>query len=259
MHMVRGFFVLFVFSLVPPLSVVAQIDSVGILSKIDAQVSFMDSDFSAEIQMTQTKPGEGVTERTVALFRRDRENKYVILLLQPISDRGKGYLKVGNNLWLYETIPTRRFIVTSAKDRFQNSNARNSDFTRSTLAQDYRIVSASQEKLGPFETTVYSLEALHNEISFPKTKIWVTKDNLVRKTEDYSLSGKLLRTTAIPSYQEFKGRFIPKKVTIIDALLGKTLNGVFKNETTVYSFNKPSIDPLPSIIFTQSYLEKNSQ
>jgi hypothetical protein len=82
---------------------------------------------------------------------------------------------------------------------------------------------------------------------------------LVRKKEDYSLSGQLLRTSAMPSYQEFKGRFIPKKVTIIDALMGKTLNGVFRNEVTEYSMGKLSTDPLPSLIFTQSYLEKNSQ
>jgi hypothetical protein len=237
----------------------AEVDSVAILSKIDAQVSFLDSDFSTEIQMSQIKPGEGVTQRTIALFRRDREEKYVMLLLKPDSDRGKGYLKIGNNLWLYETIPTRRFTVTSAKDRFQNSNARNSDFTRSTLAEDYKIVSVGNEKLGPFDTTVYSLEAIHDDVTFPKTKLWVTKDNLVRKTEDFSLSGQLLRTTAMPSYQEFKGRYVPKKVTIVDALLGKTLNGVFKNEITEYSMTKLSTDPLPSIMFTQSYLEKNSQ
>jgi len=237
----------------------AEINSLAILSKIDSQVSFVDSDFSAEIAMTQTKPWEGISQRTVALFRRDREQKFVMLLLKPESDRGKGYLKIGNNLWLYETIPTRRFTVTSAKDRFQNSNARNSDFTRSTLALDYKIVSMGKEKLGPFDTTIYNLEALHNDITFPKTKLWVTADSLVRKTEDYSLSGQLLRTTAMPSYQEFKGRFVPKKVTIIDALLGKTLNGVFKNETTEYTLSKLSTDPLPSLIFTQSYLEKNSQ
>jgi len=237
----------------------AETSSRTILAKIDAQVSFLDSDFSAEIEMTQTKPGEGVTKRTVALFRRDREQKYLMLLLKPDSDRGKGYIKIGNNLWLYETVPERRFTVTSAKDRFQNSNARNSDFTRSTLAEDYKIVATSKEKLGPFDTTVYTLEALHSNVTFPKTKIWVTADSLVRKTEDYSLSGQLLRTTAVPSYQEFKGRYVPKKVTIIDALLGKTLNGVFVNERTEYSLSKLSDRELPSLIFTQSYLEKNSQ
>jgi len=237
----------------------AQSDSKAILAKIDAQASFLDSDFSTEIVMTTTKPGEGVTERTIALFRRDREEKYVRLRLKPDSDKGKGYLNIGNNLWLYETVPTRHFTVTSAKDRFQNSNARNSDFTRSTFAEDYKIVSQSKEKLGPFDTTVLNLEAIHDDVTFARTKLWITPDNLVRKKEDYSLSGQLLRTSAMPSYQEFKGRFIPKKVTIIDALMGKTLNGVFRNEVTEYSMGKLSTDPLPSLIFTQSYLEKNSQ
>jgi len=240
-------------------SAFADTDYKKLLQKIDSQVSFLDSDFSAEIVMRTTKPGEGVSERTVGLFRRDREEKYVMLLLKPDNDKGKGYLKIGNNLWLYETVPTRHFTVTSAKDRFQNSNARNSDFTRSTLAEDYSVVSESKEKLGPFDTTVLNLEAIHDDVTFAKTKLWITSDNLVRKKEDYSLSGQLLRTSAMPSYQEFKGRFIPKKVTIIDALMGKTLNGVFKNEVTEYTMGKLSTDPLPSLIFTQTYLEKNSQ
>ena len=68
------------------------------------------------------------------MFRRDRENTYLIVITKPEEDRGKGYLKSGNNLWFYDPV-SRRFTFTSAKDRFQNMNARNSDFTRSNLAR----------------------------------------------------------------------------------------------------------------------------
>lgn len=230
-------------------------EGTAILKKIDEQVTFLETDYSAQVVVVQDKPESGKTSTTVAVFRRDRETKYLLLVMAPDSEKGKGYLKVGNNLWLYDP-SARRFTVTSAKDRFQNSNARNSDFTRSTLATDYKIASTRTDKLGKFQTTVYDLEAIHDEVAFPKTRIWVTEDNLVRKSEDYSLSGQLLRTTAIPSYQKVGTRYVPISVLIVDELRGKTVNGVFLHEKTQITVTKPSLDPLPDLVFTQAYLEK---
>src|SRR4030042_5322470 len=113
-------------------------DSSEILRGIDAQVSFQDQDFAAEYTVTQDKPGQGSSVTRAAVFRRDREAKFLILVLDPPSDKGKGYLKIGDTLWVYDQV-SRRFNVSRARNRFQNSNARNSDFTSSTLAKDYRI------------------------------------------------------------------------------------------------------------------------
>ena len=154
--------------------------------------------FSAEYTITQYKPGQGTSVTKIAMFRRDIADKYLILILEPEVDRGKGYLKIANSLWLYDPV-SRRFNVTSARDRFQNSNFRNSDFTRSTLAQDYEIVEESQAQLGVYNTSIYTLEAIHDEVAYPTMKIWVDENKLIRKFEDYSLSGQLLRTTAIPT------------------------------------------------------------
>ncbi|MBN1834965.1 MAG: outer membrane lipoprotein-sorting protein, partial [Spirochaetales bacterium] len=118
------------------LPVWAQTGSAGnILAVIDAQVSYLDQDFSGEYTVTQEKPGQGRSVTRAAVFRRDREDKFVILILEPPVDKGKGYLKIGDTLWVYDPV-SRRFNVTSARNRFQNSNARNSDFTSSTLARD---------------------------------------------------------------------------------------------------------------------------
>jgi len=227
------------------------------LSEIDSLVSFSDSDYSGEYTITQSTPGQGTSVTKAIVFRRDSEDKYLILIIEPSVDRGKGYLKIGNNLWLYDPID-RRFSVTSAKDRFQNSNAKNSDFTQSTLAQDYKIVSTSNEMLGVYNTQVLELEALHNNVTYPKMKIWVDENNLLRKSEDYSLSGQLLRTIAIPRYQPLEERYVPTQIVIIDALAGKTIDGVFKNERTIITVDKPSLGELPDILFTQAYLERVS-
>lgn len=226
------------------------------LAEIDAQVSFFDSDFSGEYTIVKDAPGEGRSVTVAAMFRRDSKNQYLILILAPEADKGKGYLKIDNNLWLWDPV-ARRSTVTSARDRFQSSNARNSDFTRSSLASDYRIVAAEPQKLGMFDCTLLTLEAMNEAVTFPHRRIWVSKsDSLVRKMEDFSLSKQLLRTTAIPTYQKVGLRWVPLNLLIIDELRGKSVNGVFVKEKTQITIAKPSLDRQPDLLFTQAYLEK---
>ena len=236
----------------------AQVDPRELLQKVDSLVSFPDSDFSAEYTFVENKPGEGVDSTQAAIFRRDAENKYLILILAPEVDRGKGYLKIGDNLWFYDPIP-RKYVFTSSRDRFRNSNARNSDFTRSSFTTDYDIVKASEENLGRFDCSVLELKANNNEVTFPFAKLWISADSLVRKTEDYSLSGQLLRTLLIPTYQGIGSRFVPRTVVIVDQLKGKEIDGKFVGDRTQITISKPSLAKLPDNLFTKAYLEKVSR
>ena len=86
-------------------------------------------------------------------------------------------------------------------------------------------------------------------------RVWISDDNLLRKTEDFSLSGQLLRTTAIPSYQAVRGRSIPRAILIVDNLKGAVVNGMFKHEQTQITITKPSLQPLPDNLFSKVFLE----
>jgi outer membrane lipoprotein-sorting protein len=233
-------------------------DFEAMLKTVDGLVSFTDTDFSAEYKIEQNKPGESLSETDAVMFRRDKDEKYIILITAPAADKGKGYLKIGASMWLYDP-EARRFNFTSSKDRFQNSNARNSDFTRSNYSGDYDFVSAKQEKLGKFNCWVLELKANNDGVSYPRTKLWVSEDNLVRKTEDYSLSGQIMRTTAVPTYQRVGDRYVPVMMLIVDNLRGKNIGGKFQNETTKITISKPALTKMPDSIYTQAYLEKVSK
>jgi outer membrane lipoprotein-sorting protein len=233
-------------------------DFVEILKKADALVTFSDTDFSAVYSFTQETPGQGTTSKQAMVFRRDRENTYLIVITQPVEDRGKGYLKSGDNLWYYDPV-SRRFTFTSAKDHFQNMNARNSDFTRSNLAGDYKVVSSQRAKLGIYDCWLLDLVATSNDITFPRMKVWVSDDGLVRKTQDFSYSGQLLRTVAFPQYLKIENRFYPTLVVIVDELRGAVVNGKFEKERTTYTVTRPSLQKLPDATFTKTWLEKLSE
>lgn len=230
-------------------------DYAAMLRKVDSLVSFKDSDFSAEYTIDQISAGGGKSSTVAAIFRRDKDQKFLILILSPYSDRGKGYLKIDENFWLYDPI-SRAFSFTSTKERFQNSNARNSDFTQSSFASDYSVTGTRREKLGKFDCWVVDLKALSDTVTFAITKLWISDDNLVRKKEDYSLSGQILRTTAIPSYQEVGSHYVPITMIILDNLQGRTVNGSFVNDRTVITIAKPSLERLPDALFSKAYLEK---
>lgn len=257
----RSLFVLVVMSagsLVPAAAEQPPVDSVRILKNADALVTFPDTDFSALYSFVQETPGQGSSSKQAMVFRRDRDNTYLIVIVKPEEDKGKGYLKSGDNLWYYDPV-SRRFTFTSAKDRFQNMNARNSDFTRSNLAGDYRVVGSARVKLGKYDCWMFDMEATSSDITFPRMKIWISDDGLVRKTEDYSYSGQHVRTVAFPQYQQIGSRFIPQTVVILDELRGAKINGVFEKERTTYTIARPSLQRLPDATFTKTWLEKLSE
>ena len=225
------------------------------LEAIDELVIFNDTDVSAEYTIVKRDPG-GASSTTVAtMFRRDRTDQFLILILEPAADKGKGYLKIDDNLWLYDPIG-KSFTFTSAKERFQNSSARNSDFNRSNFAEDYTAVRSYSEKLGVWDCTVLELEARNDYVSFPKVKLWVSEDNLIRKMEDYSLSGQRMRVTAMPQYQKVGERWLPVKMVMLDYLRSKRVNNRVEYERTTITITKPSLSELPDSLFTKEYLER---
>lgn len=225
-----------------------------LLRKADALASYLDTDFSAEYTITQEKPGQSRTKTVAGVFRRDEREAYVIVIMEPAISKGQGYLKQGKTLWFYDP-GSKRFNSTSSQERFQNTNARNSDFTRSTLADDYRISSGSDAVLGRLKCRVLNLEGITNDLTYPKMKIWISEDGLVRKTEDYSLSGQLLRTSAFTDYWRIGNRFIPKQILFIDALRGARINGRFENEKTQITIARPSFVKLADAVFSKTFLE----
>lgn len=229
-----------------------------ILFLVDKLVSYEGMDFSGEYTITDFRPGQGTSRTKTTMFRRDSEDTFTIIIMEPVSDKGKGYLRRGDKMWLYDPVP-RRFTVISARDRFQSSNVRNSDFTKSTLADDYRIVGHTMGQLGTYQTDIYDLEALTDNVSFPKMKIWIDQNNLVRKFEDYSLSGRHMRTTAIPLYTRVEESYVPAQIVIQDELRGREVNGSFEHQRTIISVEKASFKELPDMVFTRAYIERVSR
>lgn len=229
-----------------------------LLQLAEKNTEFFETDFSGTYAIVQEKPGGNKSATEAKVFRRDKTSQWTILITNPSKDRGRGYLLQDGTVWFYDPAD-KRFTFTSARDKFQNTNANTSDFAPQSYYKNYEIESAEDVVLGALKCTLFSLKAKTKNVDYPSLKIWVTDDGLVRKKEDYSLSGQLLRTTAIPSYQtmEYKNRnyAVPAKMLIVDNLRGKRIEGKMQYERTQITITNVSFTKVDDAVYTKPYLE----
>lgn len=229
-----------------------------LLKLAQENTAFFETDFSGSYTIVQEKPGEGNSATEATIYRRDKTSQWTILIKNPSKDKGRGYLMQDKTIWFYDPADGR-FTFSTSKDKFQNTNANISDFSPQSYYRDYEIVSAENVKLGSLECTLFSLKAKTTGVDYPQLKLWVTSDGLVRKKEDYSLSGQLLRTTAIPSYQtmEYNRRnyAVPTKMLIVDNLRGKKIGNRVQYERTQITISNVSFKKVDDIVYTKPYLE----
>lgn len=229
-----------------------------ILKKADEKTGYFGKDFTGEYMLVQEKPGQGRSITSAIMYRRDSKSMCTIRITGPDSDKGKGYVQFDKNIWFYD--PTnRQFTFTAPRDKFQNTNVNNSDLRPQRYAEQYDIERAYYEKLGNYDCIVFELSVTKKaskEADYPKLKLWVTKDDfLTRKREDYSLSGQLLRVTAIPSYQKVDGLSVPAKMVIQDRLRAKKINGKNQYESTQITVSNVSFKKLGDVVYSKQYLE----
>lgn len=257
--MKKNLFLIFICSLIFNTFIFAQTDQdYDLLKKCDTTTSFLDTDFSAEYTIVQDKPGQGKSVTEAIMYRRDKNSNCTIIITSPVQDKGKGYLQIENNVWFYDPVD-RKFTFSSKRDKFQNTNANTSDFAPMEFCKNYKITTAIPKKLGAYDCILFELDAKVDDVVYPKVKVWVTKeDGLIRKKEDYSLSGQLLRTIAIPSYQLIGSRSIPVSMLIVDNLKGKKINDKMQYEKTQISIKNVSFTKQKDTVFTKSYFEMMS-
>jgi outer membrane lipoprotein-sorting protein len=220
----------------------------AIIEQIDTMVTFKDNDFSAVMTMVSDDPEEGRKVLKVNQFRRDKDDKFLILILEPKTQKGQGYLNIGDNLWFYDP-ESRQFSHTSMKESFQGTDTRHSDFRGRSYREDYMVSSWEEGKLGKHDVYILSLEARHNEVTYPFQKVWVQKEsNLILKIEDYSLNKRLMRTSFFPSYAKAGGKFTPTKMLFVDEIT--------KGRKTQVTVTNISLDSLPDYVFTKAYVER---
>lgn len=224
------------------------LDAQALLAEIDRQRTFTGQDFTAVMTLVSEDPDHGVERTVVQQFRRDADDVFLILVSDPAIERGQGYLRQGENLWFYDP-ESRKFSHTSLKEAFQGTDARNSDFGDFSYAKDYVVRSIAEGTLGRFPVYVLDLQATNNEVTYPFLKAWVTREgSLVLKTEDYSLTERLMRTSYYPRFARVGDVVVATEMIFVDELVD--------GKKTQISLSELSGTEIPDSVFTKAYVER---
>lgn len=232
-------------------------DMVSLLEELDErQTNNGDSKTLAYVQQKEKGKADVVFE--LVFYRRDLDDKFMILFLKPKAEAGKGYLKIGDNLWLYDPA-TGSWARRTERERIGGTDSRRADFDRPTLAKDYDPTYLGEGKLGKYQVDKLKLQVKSGkDVAWPVIEIWVDKETKnVLKRQEYALSGKLMRTSYFPKWgkiwSEKKGAEVwyPKEMRLYDE--------IEKGNQTVVVLKKIDLRDLKKGMFTKAWLESKSR
>lgn len=215
-------------------------------------------DYKALIYLEQKEKDKADVVREMVVYRRDADDKLMLLFAKPKSEEGKGILRLDKNLWTYDP-GTGKWDRTTERERIGGTNTRRSDFDESRLAEEFEPTFVGDEKLGKFETVVMELKVKTGiDVAYPVLKLWVDKENHnILKRQEFALSGKLARTSYYPKWQKLFSEskkaelWFPGEIRIFDE--------IEKSNSTLVLFKAVDLNSLDQNMFTKAWLESKSR
>ncbi len=215
-------------------------------------------DFKALTYIETKERGKEDVVYEAVIYRRDGDDKLMILFLRPKSEQGKGYLRIDRNLWMYD--PTvGKWERRTERERIAGSDSRRADFDESRLAEEFDPSFAGAEKLGRFVAWKLILKAKEGQdVAYPVVHLWVDqKTGNVLKRQDFALSGRLMRTAYYPKWKKIYSEskkadvWFPKEMRFFDE--------VEKENRTTVLIKSVDLRPLDHNMFTKAWLESKSR
>jgi Outer membrane lipoprotein-sorting protein len=194
----------------------------------------------------------------LVVYRREAEEKLMLLFTRPKSEAGKGYLRLDKNLWLYDPA-TGRWERRTERERIGGTDTRRGDLDESRLAEEFTARWEGDEKLGAYAVHKLLLDVRPGvDVAFPRIRLWIdAATGNVLKRQELALSGRLMRTSYYPKWKkvfsESKGAdvWFPEEMRFYDE--------VEKANSTLILIQQVDLRPLSSNMFTKAWLESKSR
>lgn len=215
-------------------------------------------DWKTLAYLEQKEKDKADVVRELLVYRRDNDDRLMMLFTKPKSEEGKGYLRIERNLWSYDP-GTGKWERTTERERIGGTNSRRNDFDESRLADEYVPEDLGDTKLGAFFVHHLKLKAKEGvDVAYPVVELWVDKaSGNILKRQEFALSGRLLRTALYPKWQKLyseskKGDvWFPGEIRIFDE--------VETSNSTLVLFKQVELKPLEANLFTKAWLESKSR
>jgi len=229
----------------------------SLLGEVDNRTEIT-TDAQANVTLTQQKTNQGTKTIEMVWYRRDSDDAFMIVMIAPESEKGNGYLRMGENFWMYRK-NTRTFQHVNRDENIGGSDAQADDFEKRKLTELYAPAidkdgkeALAEEMLGNIAVYRFEVRAKVNDVDYPKKIYWIRKDNcLVLKEQSFALSGSLMQTAYYLKYSLVDKSYVPVKMMFVDEFE--------KGNKTIVEISGISTKALDDKLFTKAYLENLSK
>lgn len=229
----------------------------SLLGRIDTRQK-NSGDFKARAYLETKEKGKADLAYDAVYFRRDADEKFMILFTAPKSEAGKGYLRIDKNLWMYDP-GVGKWERRTERERIGGTTSQRNDFDPDEYATEYTHAYAGLESLGKFAVHHLILTAKDGtDVAFPKVELWVdVATENVLKVQERALSDRLMRTIYYPKWEKLYSEskkddvYFPKEIRIFDE--------VEKGNRTQIMISEIDLRPQPANLFTKAWLESKSR
>ena len=230
---------------------------VDILKGIDERVR-SSWDYKSLVYIEHREKDSASVAHEALVYRRDADQKLMILFTKPKTEAGKGYLRMDRNLWYYD--PTvGKWERRTDRERIAGTDSRRQDFDQSDLANEYDSIFVAEEKLGNFKVWRLKLTGkTGKDLAYPIVELWVdqaTGNDL--KRQDFALSGRLMRTSYSPKWKKIYSE--SKKADLWYHQEIRIFDEIDKANSTLIMIKSVDLQPLAENIFTKAWLESKSR
>jgi hypothetical protein len=227
------------------------------LKKIE-QMQEIGCDLTTKITLTEQRVRQGTRQLEYIYYRRDSDDAFLLVGLSPEREKGNGYLRMEDNIWMYRR-NTRTFQHLSREDRIGDTEISAESFESRKLTELYGPVIDddgneiyTEEMLGEIPVYKFEVKAIVRDVSYPKHIYWVRRDNyLIIKQDSFSLSDTLMQTSYTLKYTKIEDRYLPIKGMVVDQFE--------RGNKTIYEGSGISLKPIDDAVFTKAYLENLSK
>jgi hypothetical protein len=224
----------------------------ALVEAYEAKTDLAGLDVTSTFTLVQKKEGEADRVLRIQIFRRDAADTFTLLFQYPDSEKGKGYWRSKDDLFLY--LPsTREFVYRNRKDDVGGSDIRADLFGKPNTLAQYWATPAGAAKVSAWDCDVVRLDAKKLDVAYPVQKMYFRRtDGLPVKLESFSAGETLLRTTYYVDYKALAGgKYLFTKLLATDALE--------KGQKTYLTNEGISTDKIPNYTFSKAFLEEKSR
>lgn len=162
----------------------------------------------------------GTRESTMISWSRGEDD--ALIEFTSAAERGQKVLRTEQEIYLFypDAAELVRLQGSALRESMLGSDVSYEDLTGGrTLLDSYELSLDGTAMIDGHETYRVSMEATSRNIAYPRQTLWIDRELFVaRRSEQYALSGRLLKTVEAGMIETVDGYPVPMRTVISDAL-----------------------------------------